>query len=142
MAFGFLKNMFKSKTDNAKLSHIRALVATALADGKIDDTEKAILAMVVKREGITEQEFEDALGGKKIEYTIPDDEHTKELYIRDIAAIMVVDGKINPEELKLCLAAAHTFGFSHERASEIIAQVAAAAMSSGYDGDKLVSELK
>lgn len=141
MAFDFLKNLFGKKGDKAKLTHIKNLVVTAMADGKIDDTEKALLALVVKREGITEKEFMDALNGKKVEYTIPEDMTTRELYLKDLAALMVVDGTISPDELKICILAAQSFGFSREQAMAIICTVAATAMASGYDGDKLTSEL-
>ena len=142
MALDFLKNLFGSKSDKAKLTHIKTLVATAMADGKIDDTEKALLAMVVKREGITEKEFMDALNGKKVEYTMPEDMATRERYLRDMAAMMVVDGTISPDELKICILAAQSFGFSQDQAKAIIGTVAATAMASGYDGDKMMSELK
>lgn len=142
MALEFLKNLFGSKSDKAKMTHIKALVATALADGKIDDAEKALLAMVVKREGITEKEFTEALNGKKSEYKIPEDMATRERYLRDMVAMMVVDGKISEEELKVCFLAAKSFGFSLEQAKEIIAQVAASALASGYDADKMFSELR
>ncbi len=98
--------------------------------------------MVVKREGITEKEFMDALNGKKVEYTMPEDMATRERYLRDMAAMMVVDGTISPDELKICILAAQSFGFSQDKAKAIIGTVAATAMASGYDGDKLMSELK
>ena len=142
MALDFLKNLFGSKSDKAKMTHIKTLVATALADGKIDEAEKAMLAIVVKREGITEKEITEALNGKKAEYTIPEDMATRERYLRDIVAMMVVDGNINEEELKVCLLAAKSFGFSLEQAKEIIAQGAASALASGYDADKMFSELR
>ena len=71
MALDFLKDLFMSKDDKRRLSHIRLLFATALADGKLDKAEEAMLARIAQREGISEKEYQNLIKRKHIKYTAP-----------------------------------------------------------------------
>lgn len=131
-----------SNEDKAKFTHIKALVVTALADGKVDDAEKAMLAIVAKREGLSDEEFKQILQGKnKVKYTIPEDEETKINYLKDMATMMIIDGSIDKEELKLCISAAKSFGLSEEKTKEILDEVVLSALTAGADPTAMMAKL-
>lgn len=122
MALDFIKNLFLSEDKKAKISHILSLVTTLMADGKIEDEEVVLLRAIAKREGLTDEETNDILKGKKshVKFTAPKDEEQKVQYLKDIAAMMIIDGNINAEELKLCVLFGKRLGLPVETVSEVI----------------------
>lgn len=125
MAFDFVKRLFMTNEEKAKESHIMMLAKTALADGKLDEAEIALFGLIAKREGFSENEIKDFLGGKKSvpDYVIPESEEVRIQYLKDMAAMMLVDGKMVPEEMKLCLEVGDKLGLSKEKITEIMTEV-------------------
>lgn len=120
MAFEFFKEFFMSKDDKRRQSHIRLLFAAALADGKLDKAEEAMLARIAQREGLSAKEYQDIINKKHINYTAPEDKETKRKYLIDLACIIMADGKIAPEEINVLQNIAKGFGFSLEEVKGII----------------------
>ena len=120
MAFDFIRDIFMSKDDKRRLSHIRMLFTAALVDGKLDKTEEAVLAGIAQREGVSEKEYQDIINRKHINYTTPEDEETKRKYLIDLACIIMADDKMTPPEIDMLHNIAKGFGFSLEDVKGIL----------------------
>ena len=107
--------LFKSREEKARLSIIKNLLALSLIDGEIHENEKLMIAAIATREGISDREFENMLEGKdNTKFTIPEDLETREKFLKDMVALMMVDGKIDEKELALCKLTAIKFGYRPE----------------------------
>lgn len=121
MAFDFIKTLFMSKEEKAKISYIKALIAIALADGKFDEAEKAMLAVVAAKEGISDEKLKSILDGKSnVKFTAPEEEETKLEYLKDMVTMMTIDANLNEQELKLCVSAGKAYGIPDEKIKEVI----------------------
>ena len=54
-------DFFNSNNDREKLSHLKALVALSLADGKLEKAELAAIAAVCQREGLTDADLKKCI---------------------------------------------------------------------------------
>lgn len=133
MAFDFIKDILMSKDDKRRLGHIRMLLAAALADGKLDKTEEAMLARIAQREGISDKEYQDLIKRKLFNYTIPEDEETKRKYLIDLTCIILADGKIASKEIDVLHSIAKGFGFSSEDMKGILDEAHAFLSENGSD---------
>ncbi|MBP5584543.1 MAG: TerB family tellurite resistance protein [Bacteroidales bacterium] len=107
--------LFKSREEKARLSIIKNLLALSLIDGEIHENEKLMIAAIATREGISDREFKNMLEGKdNTKFTIPEDLETREKFLKDMVALMMVDGKIDEKELALCKLTAIKFGYRPE----------------------------
>ena len=127
MALDFLKNLFLSEKKKAIITHIMSLMAVISADGKVADEEAGLLRAIAAREGLTDEEFSDILNGKRmgVKPTVPKDEEKRIQYLKDATAMMMIDGNLNPEELKLCIGVGKRLGLPAEKVSEIITGIVA-----------------
>ncbi len=108
-------NFFTSKSDKQKLSHIKSLIALAMADGKVEKSELAAIAAVCSREGVTESELKNLLENpKSVNFTPPTDHRTKVMYLKDMCRLMMIDGNIDENEVLVCKLTAESLGFRHE----------------------------
>lgn len=106
---------FKSNQKNASLSIIKNLIALSNVDGFFHQNEMELVAAIAHREGLSQEEFENLVLGKdKTPFTIPEDSATKEKYLKDMVALMMVDGHIDENELSLCKMTAIKFGYRPE----------------------------
>ena len=142
MALDFIKNLFLSEEKKAKISHILSLATTLMADGKIEDEEVVLLRAIAKREGLSDEETNDILKGKKshVKFTAPKDEDQKVQYLKDIAAMMIIDGNINAEELKLCVLFGKRLGLPAETVSEVITGITRKFLEAKQNATTIMSE--
>lgn len=110
-----LFDLFRSRIKDERFGHLKVLIALALIDGKIDDTEKGIITAICERERISLSEVEKFIRDyKSIEYIKPTDIATKEKYLSDMVCLMLADGHIKNEELICCKLVAKSFGYHPE----------------------------
>jgi uncharacterized tellurite resistance protein B-like protein len=108
-------DFFSSKSDKQKLSHIKSLIALAMADGKVEKSELAAIAAVCSREGIDESEIKKLLDNPdSVDFVPPTDHMTKVQYLKDMCALMMIDGNIDKNEVVVCKLTAEALGFRHE----------------------------
>lgn len=99
----------------AKLSHLKGLVALAMADGKLEKSELAAIAAVCSREGLSETDLKKCIENPgSIEFNPPKDDETKIKYLRDMVLLMMCDGNIDDNEVLVCKLTAEALGFKHE----------------------------
>lgn len=119
-------DIFKSREERAKLSHLKNLIGVAVADGKIEETEVAAIAAVISREGINPKEFDRIMKHpESVKLVIPETDSDKIAYLKDMVFLMMVDGDIDAHELALCKATALAYGYRHEIVDAMILDIIA-----------------
>ena len=111
-----LFDLFRSKSKDEKYGHLQTLVALSLADGHISEEEKAMVADICRREGLSADDLKRAIESLNPNeaHVFPTDDDTKVRYLMDMVCLMMVDGDIDEKELVLCKITARAMGFRAE----------------------------
>ena len=100
------------------------LMAVAVADGKLEDKELALVAFVAKQLGLNPKKLEKiwnkAVAEGKYEVKVPEEMSDREAIVKMMVAVMLVDGKISPAELAVVNNTANQFGVSPAFVEEAI----------------------
>ena len=95
-----------------RLGQLKNLVMLASADERITDSEMAVLLAVASRENITPEQFSQVIEDPdSVSITLPEDEDTKLAYMRDMVALMMIDGELDEQELAICKLYAMALGY-------------------------------
>ena len=118
----------KENNDNPqelqRLGQLKNLVMLAAADGHLTDSEMAVLLAVASRENLTPEEFNKVIDDPdSVSIQLPDDEETKLAYLRDMVAMMMIDGELDEHELAICKLYAMALGFRSSIVDGMIAGV-------------------
>jgi uncharacterized tellurite resistance protein B-like protein len=117
------ENMNKAQ-EQQRLGQLKNLVMLAAADGQVTDSELAVLLAVASRENISPEEFNNVIENPdSISITLPEDEDTKLAYLRDMVALMMVDGELDEQELAICKLYAMALGYRGSIVDGMIAGV-------------------
>ena len=107
-----------------RLGQLKNLVMLATADEHFTDSELAVLLAVASRENITPEEFNKVIEDPdSVNITLPEDEDTKLAYLRDMVAMMMVDGELDEHELAICKLYAMALGYRSSIVDGMIAGV-------------------
>lgn len=91
-------------------SHIKNLVALAMADGNMSLEEEHVLFATAHRIGMSNEELEVIKSNpESIEFKVPESYGDKIEQIYDFLSLISVDGSIDDEEVKLCRSLALKF---------------------------------
>lgn len=102
----------ENMNDNQRLGQLKNLVMLASADERITDSEMAVLLAVASRENITPEQFSQVIEDPdSVSITLPEDEDTKLAYMRDMVALMMIDGELDEQELAICKLYAMALGY-------------------------------
>ena len=113
-----------NKKDHQRLGQLKNLVMLASADGKMTDSELAVLLAVASREKLTPEEFNKVIDDPdSVNITLPEDEETKLAYLRDMVAMMMIDGELDEHELAICKLYALALGYRSSIVDGMIAGV-------------------
>ena len=112
--------------DNTKqLGQIKNLIMLALADGKVMESELAMIAAVASREQLTQEQLDDLIEHPdRVTIELPDDEATKLRYLEDMVALMMVDGDMDDTELSMCKIYAIALGYESSAVDRIVLDIA------------------
>lgn len=118
----------KEKTNNSqdrqRLGQLKNLVMLAMADGKLTDSELAVILAVASRENISPDDLTKVIEDPdSVNINLPDDEDTKLAYLRDMVALMMVDGDLEEQELAICKIYAMALGYRSSIVDGMIAGV-------------------
>ena len=98
--------------EQQRLGQLKNLVMLASADEKVTDSEMAVLLAVASRENITPEEFNRVMEDPdSVNIQLPEDEDTKLAYLRDMVAMMMIDGELDEHELAICKLYAMALGY-------------------------------
>ena len=107
-----------------RLGQLKNLVMLAAADGRLTDSELAVLLAVASRENISPDEFNRVIEDPdSVTIDLPEDEDTKLAYLRDMVALMMVDGELEEQELAICKIYAMALGYRSSIVDGMIAGV-------------------
>jgi uncharacterized tellurite resistance protein B-like protein len=110
--------------EQQRLGQLKNLVMLASADEKVTDSEMAVLLAVASRENITPEEFNRVIENPdSVNITLPEDEETKLAYLRDMVAMMMIDGELDEQELAICKLYAMALGYRGSIVDGMIAGV-------------------
>lgn len=120
MNFGDILNLFKQGKGTAR-SHMKNLIEMAAVDGNFDLVEYDLLKKIAKRNSISESQLKAIRENPlKISFQLPSDKRQKFDQFYDLVHMMSIDNSVHQEEMKLCNLFAVKFGYSREKANEII----------------------
>jgi len=110
--------------EQQRLGQIKNLVMLATADGHFDDSEMAVIMAVASRENLTVEEFNKVMDDPdSVHIEMPQDEETRLAYLRDMVAMMMIDGELDEQEMTLCKLYAISLGYSSSIVDGMIAGV-------------------
>lgn len=93
-------------------AHFIHLIQVAMADGKVDETEKEMLQRLGRRMGFTDPEMDDLIESTKNSMFVPPYELSKRFeHVYDIVKMILADGKIDNSEMRLATNLALKSGF-------------------------------
>ena len=119
-----MKEKTNDPQEQLRLGQLKNLVMLAAADGKVTDSELAVLLAVASRENITPDEFNRVIEDPdSITIDLPEDEDIKLAYLRDMVALMMVDGELDEQELTICKVYAMALGYRSSIVDGMIAGV-------------------
>jgi uncharacterized tellurite resistance protein B-like protein len=107
-----MNTLYKRLYLNKKMSHVKNLIEVALSDGNIDEEEIVLLLNLAKSLGITQQEiYKIRINPGKINFNPPRSSRGRFNQIYDLVCMMMVDGQIDKNELKVCKDLALKLGY-------------------------------
>ena len=110
--------------EQQRLGQLKNLVMLASADERFTDSELAVLLAVASRENISPEEFNRVMENPdSVDIVLPEDEDTKLAYLRDMVAMMMIDGELDEEEMAICKLSAMALGFQGSIVDGMIAGV-------------------
>ena len=114
----------ENMNDNQRLGQLKNLVMLAAADDRITDSELAVLLAVASRENIAPEDFSNVLENPdSVTIELHEDEDTKLAYLRDMVAMMMVDGELDEQEMAICKIYAMALGYRGSIVDGMIAGV-------------------
>lgn len=125
MNFSDVLSMFKQGKGTAR-SHMKNLIEMAAVDGNFDNIEFDLLRKIAKRNSISEAQLKAIRENPaNISFELPKDRKEKFDQFYDLVHMMSIDNSVHHEEMKLCNLFAVKFGYSRERAAELITTIQA-----------------
>ena len=110
--------------DKQRLGQLKNLVMLASADENVTDSEMAVMIAVASREDITPEEFNKVMDDPdSVKIELPEDEETKLAYLRDMVAMMMIDGELDEHEMAICKLYAMALGYRGSIVDGMIAGV-------------------
>ena len=114
----------ENMNDNQRLGQLKNLVMLAAADDRITVSELAVLLAVASRENISPEDFSNVLENPdSVTIELPEDEDIKLAYLRDMVAMMMVDGELDEQEMAICKIYAMALGYRGSIVDGMIAGV-------------------
>ena len=111
--------------ENLGLGQVKNLIMLALADGKATESELAVIAGIAAREHLTQEELDNLIDNPdSVHITLPDDEATRQRYLKDMVQLMMVDGELEDNELAMCKLYAIALGFESTSVEQIVLDMA------------------
>ena len=110
--------------EKQRLGQLKNLVMLASADGRFTDSEMAVLLAVASREQISPEDFDRLMEDPdSVDIVLPEDEDSKLAYLRDMVAMMMIDGELDEQELAICKLYAIALGYRGSIVDGMIAGV-------------------
>lgn len=121
---GTIAQLFESGQQKANEGHFKNLVMLARVNGKVEDSEKQLLARIAKRLSLTQEQVDEILQNPDNYPMVPPSslEERLERFIQFVQMILV-DGSIDPKEQKLISVYGIELGFKEDAVSTYEAKI-------------------
>ena len=107
-----------------QMGQVKNLIMLALADGRVEESELALIAAVAARENLTEEQLNHLLEHPDlVSVELPGDEETKLRYLRDMVSLMIIDGDMDETELSMCKIYAIALGFQSTSVEQLVLDI-------------------
>ncbi|MBT1703369.1 TerB family tellurite resistance protein [Chryseosolibacter indicus] len=107
--------------DPIKLQHFRNLVSLTVADGKIDEVERAALYKIAYELGVPLDRFNLMIDrAHEYKYLIPQNQHEREKQLEQMIEVALLDGEFSKAEFELITMVAEKLGFTKEEIDSIL----------------------
>ena len=98
-----LSNIFGPDKEGLRRSHVKNLIAIALADGHLSEDEWELLVYLASHLGMEEQEIKAIKENPEaVTFVMPKTHDQRVQQIEDLVMLMSIDHDINPNEVELC----------------------------------------
>lgn len=122
-------------------SHIKNLIAIAMADGHLDLIEFNLLQKIAFRNNVSEKELRAIHENPDaVVFDLPETKLERLEQLFDLVHMMSVDKSIHPEEMRLCELFAAKLQIPRHRIEEAISHIQV-AIGSGRNREEVVSQL-
>ncbi|QSE98878.1 tellurite resistance TerB family protein [Fulvivirga lutea] len=102
-------------------SNLKNLIALASADGKIDDSEMAVIEEAAENAGVDKARLAEMLAmGSEFVHVIPELEEDRETQLIQMLSLAIADGEFTADEYQLCKTVAERLGFTQTELDMII----------------------
>ena len=119
-----IADLYSSEKDKNLVSHFQNLLAIALSDGKVTDSEMALLLKAGKRLGLNQADIEEmAKDDVKLKFAPPVDLDSRNMRFVRLMAMIWADGEISEQELKMARRLAVGLGIPDEKIDGMIDKV-------------------
>ena len=133
--------LFDSRDKKKRLSHIRNLLALALADGSIDKSELDLIIRISVKSGLTPDEMNRILERPdSVKFYPPDNDSDRIEQLYDMVLVMMVDSELHENEIALCKLTALRLGFKHQIIDRMVSDITGIIMK-GIALEMALSEL-
>ncbi|MBQ7691711.1 MAG: hypothetical protein IJT30_11055 [Muribaculaceae bacterium] len=106
------------------LGQVKNLIMLALADGKATESELAVIAGAAAREQLTQEELDKLIENPdSVRITLPEDDETRQRYLKDMVQLMMIDGVIDDTEMAMCKIYAINLGFESTAVEQIVLEL-------------------
>lgn len=96
-------NISKRTSEEKNKSHLRNLMAIAMADGQLAESERQILYLVARRLDMSDADVKEIRNSpENIKFVPPKSYDEKINQIKDFISLMSADNDIDPNEIKVC----------------------------------------
>jgi len=123
-------------------SHLKNLWEVAMSDGHIDDTEVKLLYQIAKRHSVGKGRVNSVK--KKIEtipFASPDNDRERFDQVYDLVMMMMADGDIDDNEMKVCNKYAEKLGFDKRIVDELVYSISS-NITVGNDPEETKERIK
>jgi uncharacterized tellurite resistance protein B-like protein len=97
------KNIFGTDINGIRRSHVKNLIAIALADGQLTSEEWDLMVYIASTMGIDEKGIENIKKNPDVvNFMAPKNHEDRVQQIEDLIAVLTIDHDINPKEVELC----------------------------------------
>lgn len=111
-----INNYRKSDKDFiGDISHISNLLLLSASDGDVDENELNLIKIIAQKRGVPDEIFIKIVDNfDKFEFIVPESINERISQLSEMILLMLIDGKIEENEVIMCTSAAIKFGFSDE----------------------------
>ncbi len=113
------------ETNTKQLGQVKNLIMLALADGRVEESELALIAAVAARENLTQEQLDDLIEHpEKVKIQLPEDPESKLRYLEDMVSLMMIDGDLDDTELSMCKLYAIALGYESSAVDQLVLDIA------------------